>query len=631
VVIVALAIIQAFARRHAMSPDGMSYLDLSDAVVTGRWAELVNLYWSPLYPALIGLTRLVLRPSAYWEFATVHLVTLLSFVVTFAAFEYFLSTLRTSARAWRRSPLASGWGVAASYVVFGAFALTMTPMELTTPDLLVAAASLCAFGILLRAPWRDAAANRLGLGLGVFLGLGALAKSFLVPWSLVCLAVFALAIRRRGWRPLVWAVAAWCVIVVPWTAILSHRAGRLTFGDAGRLTFAWYVNGQEVPSLGGVPPETRTPGVQAILPGAGVTGDAPGTDPMWYDPVRWNASVRPHWSFTDQRETVEALVRYYIQNLTPLFFALLLIAVAEPAERREAWRRGWVVFVPVLAGLAAYASVIVTTRYIMSFLLAGALVLVAALPWPRRVLPHRLLLGAGLALGLETLAPRSSVPLALMAAVLAGLLVASLVPMRPYARWVFATILGLVIARVLLPATLPTVVRAGAVIVVLALWWRARAVVSARRPVQFSMRVGTGLATLLVVVIVFRLGIRLVDDFSVALSAPERRLGRPANLSWDIARDLDRRGIGPGSRIALVGPADQAYWARAGRLHIVADVPGPRVQAFWALSLEAQDALLAQFAAAGAQWIVASVPPSGGAPEEWMPTTYHGLIRRVAR
>jgi len=57
VVILAIAVFQAWAQRYAVSPDGISYLDMSDAVVDGNWSRLVNLYWSPLYPALIGVAE----------------------------------------------------------------------------------------------------------------------------------------------------------------------------------------------------------------------------------------------------------------------------------------------------------------------------------------------------------------------------------------------------------------------------------------------------------------------------------------------------------------------------------------------------------------------------------------------
>ena len=69
VAILALAAFQAYAQRFSVGPDGISYLDLSDAVVSGRWSTLINLYWSPLYPVLVGVGRVIAGAGPRWEFS----------------------------------------------------------------------------------------------------------------------------------------------------------------------------------------------------------------------------------------------------------------------------------------------------------------------------------------------------------------------------------------------------------------------------------------------------------------------------------------------------------------------------------------------------------------------------------
>jgi hypothetical protein len=66
-VLLGLAAFQAYAQRYVMGPDGMSYLDLSDAVTGAGWSRLVDLYWSPGYPLLIGVTRLITRAGPQAE------------------------------------------------------------------------------------------------------------------------------------------------------------------------------------------------------------------------------------------------------------------------------------------------------------------------------------------------------------------------------------------------------------------------------------------------------------------------------------------------------------------------------------------------------------------------------------
>src|SRR5438552_6576945 len=86
VVLLALAVFQGYAQRYVIGPDGISYLDLSDAVVSGHWPGLVNLYWSPLYPALIGVARAVTGVGAAGEIPLVHALNVLCFGGMLAAF-----------------------------------------------------------------------------------------------------------------------------------------------------------------------------------------------------------------------------------------------------------------------------------------------------------------------------------------------------------------------------------------------------------------------------------------------------------------------------------------------------------------------------------------------------------------
>ena len=103
--------------------------------------------------------------------------------------------------------------------------------------------------------------------------------------------------------------------------------------------------------------------------------------------------MKPQINIRDQAGTLQIFARFYVQNLTPLLFIALLIAVAPRGSRRNAWWNGWVIYLPALAGVTAYAMVIVTARYIMPFVLGATLVLLATLPLPRRMLPLLALLG----------------------------------------------------------------------------------------------------------------------------------------------------------------------------------------------------------------------------------------------
>lgn len=623
--LLALAAFQAYAHRYVIGPDGMSYLDLSDAVTGGGWRRLVDLYWSPGYPVLIGLGRLVSGAGPRGEIAVIHGVNLVCFAAMLAAFEYFLVSVLSLATRVRGAALAGPLGLAIAYGLFGVLALTMTPLELTTPDLVSDAAILLAFGALLRLRDGVAPGARHAIALGVALGVGGLTKSFLIPWAAVCLVMLAVAVRQRGVREIAIAAGVWALFVGPWSVALSMKAGRPTFGDAGRLTYAWFVNLRDAPSMGGVPPGARTRATEAILPGVGVPGDSPYADPMWADPARYNQSVVPRFSVSDQVKTLKVFHVFYVENLAPLLLLIFLLVTAPRGTRRASWWMGWPVYVPSAAGLFGYAMVLVTTRYVMPFVLASILVLLATIPLARRLRPWEVLVGLAIPVALEALLPETAVGLALVTSIVGAMLAAVLVSSSRRVAWVPALALGLFLTRLLFSPTIPNLVRAGGAGLVVLYWRTALAAIRMHRPVWFARRTQGALAVTLLIILVFRLGIRIQQDRVALARADSPEWG---NVQWTIAQDLAGHGISPGTRIAVIGSHADSYWARTERLHIVANVPRNRVTAFWELSKPAQDSLLALFRAAGATVAIATIGPSGAAPDStWKPVKHDGWIR----
>src|SRR5262249_27780066 len=104
------------------------------------------------------------------------------------------------------------------------------------------------------------------------------------------------------------------------------------------------------------------------------------------------------------------------------------------------------------------------------------------------------------------------------------------------------------------------------------------------------------------------------------------------NLSAGIAAELFAHGAVPGTRVAVIGPHADSYWARTARLKIVASVPSPVVQSFWRLTRAGRDSLLNEFANAGASFAIVSVGPDAPAPppdDSWIPVRYRGWIQRL--
>src|SRR6185437_900725 len=80
----------AWASRYTMYPDGISYLDLGDALWRGDWHNAINGYWNPLYPAVVGFFFKIFKPSLYREYPLVHVVNFGIYVVALICFDFFL-------------------------------------------------------------------------------------------------------------------------------------------------------------------------------------------------------------------------------------------------------------------------------------------------------------------------------------------------------------------------------------------------------------------------------------------------------------------------------------------------------------------------------------------------------------
>jgi len=162
---IVLAALHAWAGRHAMNPDGISYLDLADAFRHHDWSLAFNLYWSPLYSILLAGGLALLSPSPYWEFPVVHLVNFVIFLFSLVCFEVFLrEMIRFTAGAKQLEQPATStlqvlWYLLA-YPLFIWSSLYMTTMALVTPDMLVAGPIYFSAALLLRARRRPPAEAR---------------------------------------------------------------------------------------------------------------------------------------------------------------------------------------------------------------------------------------------------------------------------------------------------------------------------------------------------------------------------------------------------------------------------------------------------------------------------------------
>ena len=385
--IVAFGAVQARADRYAVSPDGVSYLNLSDAWASGQWSAGISGYWSPLYPAVLGLARALTHASAAGEAPLVHAVILIFMVLSLVGFEMFLSELRArerwmpsgSSRRMSSTSSESAWWDVFTYGLFAWGALTLIGVGTTTPDMIVAAVLYFAGALTLRCHRAPSPAALAALGL--VLGLGFLAKGALLGIAVIWLAAIAAGFGIRAkWPVRLLAPAVFLAVSLPLIATLSERNGRLTFEDAGRVNRGWQVN--RYPMIWtGLPPGSGKP-VHAPLvvnddPLVIRYPDGPGSSyPFFDDPSYWTEGMTPHFDLGKQARSMMRQLRYYARSIGPLVLALALLSLL--SKPRTVMLRGLgsapSLSLSMLALIGGYASVVTQTRFI-----AASVVILAVL------------------------------------------------------------------------------------------------------------------------------------------------------------------------------------------------------------------------------------------------------------
>jgi hypothetical protein len=388
--VLVLGLLNVWARRNDVTPDSISYIEIGWAAARGGLHQLVNAYWSPLYPFLLSLVFRFSHTAVQWDFTVAHLLNLAVYIASFASFDLFQKELNLQREAagelaGKYLPVAPRtmwiWG---SVFFLWSSCFWLGPVWVT-PDLCVAVLVYLATALLFRI--RDGRGNWLVFaGFGVLLGLGYLAKAAMFPLAFVflfsafCLSRIAGASFLSAALRTLLATVAFAGIALPFILALSAAKGRPTFGDSGRINYAEFVNGAtRSVHWQGEPPGTGTPlhASRKIFTNPDVfefSSPVPGSYPPWYDPSYWYDGVRPHFSVKAQAWALFRSSNMYLKIFSKSG-ALWVILLAVMVVRRKllGWGRSssgaWLVFLPSFAALAMYSLVLVEFRYVAPFAL----------------------------------------------------------------------------------------------------------------------------------------------------------------------------------------------------------------------------------------------------------------------
>lgn len=400
----AWAAVIAWAHHREMDPDGFSYLQIADHAAHGDIAALINAYWSPGYPAMLAVLLALFRPARATSFAFAHLLNYILFAVATFAFVFFL-------RAWSKLiDLSVELLIPCGFIIFLKFGIDWLGIHNCTPDLAVGIVVLLAAGIVCRIAG-GASQWKFPTLLGIVLAAGYYIKAVVFPLALLLLIVLFLfpPAPRVSRLAVLFAAAIFAVTSLPLIMLESRVAGRSTFGETGRLNYAWYVNG-----AAGVQRVALDTQVHLVHPLRRIF-DNPvtlefatpiqATYPLWYDPYYWSQGIQASFNIRQQIAAMKITLMAYADMGIDISVLIAAAAVLLATGSGAAWlgkQSIWLVVWP-LGCLAAYSLVHTESRFLGGFMaVLWTATLSAGLRWTRIVSKGAILALIGITLLLPT-------------------------------------------------------------------------------------------------------------------------------------------------------------------------------------------------------------------------------------
>ncbi len=380
---IGLGLLQVYAaiKSQSMNADGISYLDIGDAYFRADWVNAINPVWSPLYSWILGFANMVIQPSLQWEFPLVHLVNFLIYLIALISFEFMWNRIRPYEASYDSSAVPDFWWWTLGYLLFLWVSLALIKIWAVTPDMLMMVFVLLAAALIAKIRTGNGSL-RLFLSLGAVLGLGYLSKTFMFSTALVFL-VLAWLVQQWTWdsfKKTLPAIVVFLLISLPFIAIISNAKGKLTLGEAGRVTYVRHVIGIPYPHWQGDPAHNIVPAhLSRVIhhsPAVYEFGEPiGGTYSIVLDPSYWYEGITAPVTFKQLLSLLLASGSHYLelflQKQGILLACVLILYIMGQKQKRTFAEilRQWAFVIPAVAAFGLYALVLVEDRYVGVFIL----------------------------------------------------------------------------------------------------------------------------------------------------------------------------------------------------------------------------------------------------------------------
>lgn len=388
--------------------DAISYLNVVRAIHAGDWRLALNSLWSLGYPLILSVVLPLFPATPTGEWIGIHVVNLAIFALTFYCFFSLAWTVGQSHQLAipLKRPDFDLLLLVGTFAIFLSIELSMDNVSRVGPDMLVSCLVFAAAGFLMQL-WENPSPGRAAK-LGVILGVGFVVKAVFLPLTLIFVAAEGIALwkKKSGHLCVGLTLACFAVFFLPYVSGLSWASGRLTFGEAGSLNYAWHVNNLHHAVLWeGGPPEFGTPihpprMVMERPPVYLFNGPFPVTFPPFFNPPYYYEGYRHIFSWKRQARSIAGNGLRFAKCLDTQFvlFVLFLLWILRKGAGTGARQvlqnalRLWPLLLIASGGIAIYLLVWVEPRYVASFVALWLLVLLylvlAEVPHESLAQPH---------------------------------------------------------------------------------------------------------------------------------------------------------------------------------------------------------------------------------------------------
>lgn len=400
----ALAIIFGFIQtrsgRYLMWFDGPSYLDIADNYLKGDWGAAINACWSPLYSWILGIALYIFKPSPYWELYLVKSVNFAIYLVALLSFDFFLNhiiayseNIQNKKEGINNILKKPDWvWISLGYTIFIWSSIVWILVHRDSPDMLVAAFVYLATAFVIRITMNPLNWSNYVV-LGCILGLSYLAKSFMLPLGFVYIISTIHISNRISLRSSLSRVSIsallMLMIALPFITAISLQKQRFTIGDAGKLSYAWYVSPITDDHYWQGSQETGTPAhsTRKINNEPEIIEFATpisGSYPAWYDPSYWSDGIKPKFVLKNQIDIIKQNLKYIVKLFLAFFLLFFFVLASISKECTIGFLKNiihnWRFFLTPAAGLISFILftdltvidepwVAFQTRYIAPFVL----------------------------------------------------------------------------------------------------------------------------------------------------------------------------------------------------------------------------------------------------------------------